>query len=133
MAYKSVLLTWNRQDPVSNWERRRNDIIYYNYQHNRNPFIDHPEYAELIWGSPQIFNENVADFVVYPNPTSNYIIINSDEMLNICIYNISGELVYFDKIDLFPFKFDFTSFESGVYLVKLYNDKKMSTQKVIVQ
>jgi hypothetical protein len=35
---------------VDDWERSRNNIIYYNYQNNRNPFIDQPEFAELIWG-----------------------------------------------------------------------------------
>ncbi|MBM7703613.1 endonuclease [Metabacillus iocasae] len=45
----SVLLEWHRQDPVDNFERRRNDIIYSNYQYNRNPFIDHPEWVEAIW------------------------------------------------------------------------------------
>ena len=44
------LLQWNDEDPVSDWERNRNDIIYYNYQQNRNPFIDHPEWAMEIWG-----------------------------------------------------------------------------------
>lgn len=45
----SVLFQWNQQDPVDRFERRRNDVIYNNYQHNRNPFIDHPEYAAAIW------------------------------------------------------------------------------------
>ncbi|WP_304518695.1 endonuclease I family protein [Clostridium sp. CM028] len=45
----SVLLQWNAQDPVDAFERHRNDVIYKNYQHNRNPFIDHPEWANLIW------------------------------------------------------------------------------------
>jgi endonuclease I len=44
------LLEWHLQDPVDDWERNRNDIIYYSYQENRNPFIDNPNYAELIWG-----------------------------------------------------------------------------------
>lgn len=48
----SVLLQWHEEDPVDDWERNRNNIIYYSYQHNRNPFIDHPEYANLIWGYP---------------------------------------------------------------------------------
>ncbi len=48
-----TLLKWAEQDPVSNWERRRNDIVYSTYQHNRNPFIDHPEYIEEIWGTPE--------------------------------------------------------------------------------
>ncbi|MEH6964593.1 endonuclease [Priestia megaterium] len=45
----SVLLQWNAQDPVDDRERRRNDIIYSDYQHNRNPFIDHPEWVNEIW------------------------------------------------------------------------------------
>ncbi|WP_342573834.1 endonuclease [Solibacillus sp. FSL K6-1781] len=45
----SVLLQWHKQDPVDNFERNRNEIIYTDYQHNRNPFIDHPEWASAIW------------------------------------------------------------------------------------
>ncbi|USL42861.1 endonuclease [Priestia megaterium] len=45
----SVLLQWNAKDPVDDRERRRNDIIYSDYQHNRNPFIDHPEWVNEIW------------------------------------------------------------------------------------
>ena len=44
----SDLLKWHQEDPVSEEERKRNDIIF-KYQKNRNPFIDHPEYVELIW------------------------------------------------------------------------------------
>ncbi|MBY8911284.1 endonuclease [Bacillus sp. YC2] len=49
MGKLSVLLKWNKQDPVDSTEKRRNDIIYEDYQHNRNPFIDHPEWADEIW------------------------------------------------------------------------------------
>ncbi|MDO9547958.1 MAG: endonuclease [Candidatus Marinimicrobia bacterium] len=45
----STLLEWHEQDPVNNWERNRNDIIYTKYQHNRNPFIDRPEFVAWIW------------------------------------------------------------------------------------
>lgn len=44
-----MLLTWNELDPVSQKEIDRNNVIYEDYQHNRNPFIDHPEYARMIW------------------------------------------------------------------------------------
>ncbi|MEC2077843.1 chitobiase/beta-hexosaminidase C-terminal domain-containing protein [Metabacillus fastidiosus] len=46
----STLLQWHKQDAVDEFERNRNNLIYEQYQHNRNPFIDHPEFAEMIWG-----------------------------------------------------------------------------------
>ncbi|WP_329108603.1 endonuclease [Micromonospora sp. NBC_01699] len=47
----SVLLQWNRADPPDAFEKRRNQVIYDNWQGNRNPFIDHPEWATAIWGN----------------------------------------------------------------------------------
>ena len=48
----AVLLRWHIEDPVSEWEIERNEVIY-QYQGNRNPFIDMPELVELIWGTPE--------------------------------------------------------------------------------
>lgn len=48
----SLLLQWNAEDPVSNFEKQRNPIIQ-NLQGNRNPFIDNPAFATKIWGGPQ--------------------------------------------------------------------------------
>ena len=45
----NLLLKWIRQDPVSSKEINRNNAVY-SLQNNRNPFIDHPELAEYIWG-----------------------------------------------------------------------------------
>jgi endonuclease I len=45
----SVLLEWNAQDPPDAFEMRRNNVIYDTWQHNRNPFVDHPEWAQSIW------------------------------------------------------------------------------------
>lgn len=44
-----LLLKWHEMDPVSPHERKRNDVGFH-FQGNRNPFIDHPEYVEMIWG-----------------------------------------------------------------------------------
>jgi len=46
----SALLQWNTQDPPDATERNRNQVIYASYQHNRNPFIDHPEWIASIFG-----------------------------------------------------------------------------------
>lgn len=45
----NMLLQWARQDPVSQKEIERNDIVE-QYQGNRNPFVDFPALAEYIWG-----------------------------------------------------------------------------------
>jgi chitodextrinase len=47
-AFLNLLLTWNTQDPVSAREIARNNAIYAR-QLNRNPYIDHPEYVQLVW------------------------------------------------------------------------------------
>jgi len=44
-----MLLEWNELDPVDEFEMNRNEVIY-GIQGNRNPFIDNPEFADLIWG-----------------------------------------------------------------------------------
>jgi len=44
-----VLITWHRQDPVSQKEINRSAAVA-DFQHNHNPFIDHPNLAEYIWG-----------------------------------------------------------------------------------
>lgn len=46
----NLLLKWHRQDPVSEKEIKRNDAVYA-HQNNRNPYIDHPELVEYIWGN----------------------------------------------------------------------------------
>ena len=49
-AVLSTLLQWHQNDPVDAFEMNRNNIIY-NYQGNRNPFIDYPELVDYLYGS----------------------------------------------------------------------------------
>jgi hypothetical protein len=39
----------HRVDPPDAFEKRRNQVIFDNWQHNRNPFIDHPEWVNSSW------------------------------------------------------------------------------------
>jgi endonuclease I len=51
IAYNGLLtdlLQWNDQDPPDDGERLRNEVVY-SYQHNRNPFVDHPEWARCVF------------------------------------------------------------------------------------
>lgn len=70
MGKLSTLLRWHREDPVSDQERLRNHKIFTNAygvkQGNRNPFVDQPLYAELLYlaESPETdFDEDgISDF-----------------------------------------------------------------------
>ncbi len=44
----AMLLQWHHDDPVSDKETARNNAVY-SIQHNRNPFVDNPDYAYMIW------------------------------------------------------------------------------------
>jgi len=46
--YLKLMLKWSNLDPVSSKEKARNNAAY-TYQGNRNPYIDHPEYVDLVW------------------------------------------------------------------------------------
>ena len=64
-----MLMRWNEQDPVSQKEIDRNNAIYNDYQRNRNPFVDHPEYARMIWDPTWNAVEETAEVVfLFPNP-----------------------------------------------------------------
>lgn len=62
----STLLKWHVEDPVDDLERRRNDRVY-NAQGNRNPFIDHPEYANTIWGTNYVLGDGYKVEYSVPN------------------------------------------------------------------
>lgn len=69
-----VLLDWhNNIDPVDQRERDRNNAAY-NFQNNANPFVDHPEYASMIW-NPITDTEapTAATNLIASNPTVNSI------------------------------------------------------------
>ena len=68
------LLAWSAADPVSPIEIARNNASYA-YQENRNPFIDHPEYVNQIWGTPVADTQvpTAATNLATNTPTSNSI------------------------------------------------------------
>jgi len=69
-----LLLDWhNNVDPVDQRERDRNNAAY-DFQNNANPFVDHPEYASMIW-NPVTDTEapTAATNLTASNPTVNSI------------------------------------------------------------
>lgn len=70
----STLLEWNEMDPPDEFERNRNNVIF-SWQKNRNPFIDNPEFANLIWAGQQVSPISFSNFENSPdNPIENQIV-----------------------------------------------------------
>lgn len=61
-----VFLKWHLEDEVDEFELRRNEVLYI-HQENRNPFIDHPELVELIFGKVEtkVLEEKPTQVVLY--------------------------------------------------------------------
>lgn len=59
-----ILAKWHHEDPVDSFELNRNQIIFES-QGNRNPFIDHPEFFDLIFGSNQNLSMNNYESIMY--------------------------------------------------------------------
>lgn len=132
-----IFLEWNAEDPPSEVEIARNDIIESDYQGNRNPFIDNPYLATYIWGGPEAQNNwetmgiqevEVQQFSITPNPTYDFISYQRsyDQIL---IYNIQGKLVKED-LDLSDKK-TYLPQQAGLYFVKFCKQNKCRTEKVI--
>jgi len=62
----SALLEWNLQDPPDDFERNRNNAIF-SFQHNRNPFIDFPEWAQMIWGEEAANELSIDNLEISPS------------------------------------------------------------------
>ncbi|MGI9526744.1 MAG: endonuclease [Weeksellaceae bacterium] len=80
--FPDILLKWNVEDPVSNLEINRNNVVA-DVQKNRNPFIDNPYLATMIWGGPaaantwpDTINGGGADDEVAPSVPTN-LVLNS--------------------------------------------------------
>lgn len=66
----TTLLEWNRQYPPSDIERQRNDRMF-RMQQNRNPFVDHPEFADLIFDGATPTGAEFGNFSMSPEfPTT---------------------------------------------------------------
>jgi len=140
----SVLMDWHRNDPVNEWEENRNDIIYYSYQNNRNPFIDHPELAEHLWGDKIgitwnesitlnniSFNEN--SILIYPNPAIHKINLKGiTSNTDVAIYDTTGRLVFSTNIDKYNNSINVSRL-TGVYMVNITSSYKTITKRIIIK
>ncbi len=131
----NTLLTWHAQDPVSAREITRNNAVYA-FQGNRNPFIDHPEYAAQIWGAVAGLEDVLASAVsVFPNPAiNNTINIYSEATIDeIELVNLNGQLVQrIQKPRATSNTYTVEQLPQGFYLLKAISGSQTVTKKILV-
>ena len=137
--YIQLLYKWHLEDPVSQREIVRNNEAY-NFQGNRNPFIDHPEYIAEIW-STVLSSKNYSvseNIIIYPNPSAinkiSITIPNEINLTKIAMYSIIGRKVYEgDYTSLKKKTIKINNLKSGIYLLKIAANNKSISKKIIIQ
>ncbi len=138
----NLFLEWNEEDPVSSIEDQRNTVIS-GAQGNRNPFVDNPYIATVIWGgtpaenrwtSLSVTDRNALKSRFYPNPVSdNYLHFESINSIEVKIYDILGKLVKKEYLDHNLSSIDISGLNKGVYLVRMSAGSQSFTKKLIRQ
>ncbi|WP_306350540.1 endonuclease [Flavobacterium sp. '19STA2R22 D10 B1'] len=136
----NIFLEWNAEDPVSAYEMNRNNILQ-TLQGNRNPFIDNPHLATIIWNGPvttdswnvlNVTENSLNAIVLYPTITTDYVHINNPahETFSYVIYNMMGQEI---KSGTTEDVIDVTNNTKGLYLINLRNQNQQKTFKVILK
>ncbi|OFX27774.1 MAG: hypothetical protein A2033_14940 [Bacteroidetes bacterium GWA2_31_9] len=134
------LYEWHLADTVSQKEIDRNNKVY-GIQNNRNPFIDHPEYVEMVWNTIlgiQNHNENVYSFKLFPNPTTDNVNISINSKIDfssakINIYNNLGQKVSNSIIQEKNSKIDVSYLPKGFYLVSITIDDANYFERLFIE
>lgn len=141
---KEMLLKWHKEDPVSEKETERNEAVY-QIQGNRNPFIDHPEMVEKIWGddltpwpdTQEPDPDTLANQTLWPSACSLtkdnrflQIEYSAGLMESVEVFNITGSRLCatFEKQSRFGYRLPC----AGVYIVRITVGKRQYVRKVSV-
>jgi endonuclease I len=140
----NLFLEWNAADPVSldETEENRNTVIS-GVQGNRNPFIDNPYLATIIWGGTPAEDRwgtlstnslELQELNIYPNPAKDLVnvTIKDNTETRIEIYSVLGKLVFNKKINE-SMSLNISSLKTGLYLFKFIQNDRITTKKLIIQ
>ena len=139
MGDLATLLDWHRNDPPDDFEMNRNNVVY-NWQFNRNPFIDQPDLVEYIWGTNvgDTWNQNLStdtfetsSIKLFPNPITDKLYVSGKEQnYNISVFSSEGRLVL--KQQVANNNYLDLKVASGLYLVKIETENNQSLVKKIL-
>ena len=133
----TMLMQWHLDDPVSNKEIDRNEAIY-DVQGNRNPYIDHPEYVACIWGTANCVGTSIAaiaeahGFKLSPNPAKAVVAVTCNDC-QISVLDITGKTIMKQDAPASTHTLNVSGWNSGIYMVRMADEKGIAIQKLIVE
>jgi len=138
-----IFLQWNAEDPVSEYEMVRNEVLE-DMQGNRNPFIDNPYLATLIWGGNEADNTWVelsvqddifAETKVYPNPVRDTLNVSSNKLIrSVSVFTTAGNRLFGQDVYKDSLELQLNGYNEGTYiLLILYTDDTKETKKIILK
>ena len=141
-----IYLQWNVEDPVDPaFEDQRNNYLENAYG-NRNPFIDNPYLATIIWGGTpaedrwgtlSIEDNNEQNFTIYPNPATDTVGVSSSDFqksFSVVIYSLTGKIIKEVSSIKTHQSMDVSSLVSGMYILTIESPEKViTTQKLIIK
>jgi hypothetical protein len=88
-------------------------------------------YVQVVTG---IDNNSVFDMKVYPNPASDVVYVETDlNIKSLEILNNAGQVILTQKVDANNSNFDVSTFERGIYFIKMITDKGTVIRKIAVK
>ncbi len=88
-------------------------------------------YVQVITG---IDNNSIFDMKVYPNPASDIVYVETDlNIKSLEILNNAGQVILTQKVDANNSNFDVSTFERGIYFIKMITDKGTVIRKIAVK
>lgn len=129
-----IFLQWNAQDPVSQHEINRNNAIY-EAQGNRNPFIDNPYLATLVWNGPAAENKwNILsdetygreEIEIYPTLATDWLHVDGISSENMAsyhytIFDVSGKQI---MNNILSPSILIQHLSSGYYFIQIRNEHR---------
>ncbi|WP_158839613.1 M6 family metalloprotease domain-containing protein [Polaribacter sp. L3A8] len=94
------------------------------------------DYTYNVNGAPLNLEDNLDENIsIYPNPTDNKFTINLGQYKNssVSIFSIDGRLIYKELQKGNTMEVDAISFNTGIYLVRISNNKETITKKLIIK
>jgi len=138
----ATLLSWHQQDPPDDFEMNRNNVIF-NWQKNRNPFIDFPNLVDFVWGNEvgNPWDKNLSsdafyiqDVSIFPNPVRNNVIqingLKDGQTYQVELIDTLGRIIFStecynnQKINLNAGK--------GLYFVRINGKSGSFSKKIII-